>query len=309
MPSPCNFALSGVCERDIDLLLLEEFLSSPDFLFWWMRKVWPRAFSSLKFLETHRSVTQSNGESDLEITLIVEGGCRVRLLIENKVNAALQPMQAERYKARGASYVAQGHCEECFTILAAPRRYFGDGMKGFDAVISYEDIQEWFDNQANIGDRSKYKSALLHAGIDKGVYGYQPIEDDAVGSFWKKYWLMALENAPELEMAEPKGKPAGASFIDFRPATLPKGVVLVHKLSHGNADIQFSGYGGRLSELRDKYGNAMEADMSITSAAKSGAIRIKVPVVNVAHSFEEQMEDTLHGLLAIKRLYSWFLKQ
>jgi len=94
-----QLSLSGVCERDVDLLLLEEFISTQEFLHWFMQQVYPKAFSSIEFIEAHRSVTQSNGESDLEVTLDIPH--RVRLLIENKVNASLQPMQAERYK-RGA---------------------------------------------------------------------------------------------------------------------------------------------------------------------------------------------------------------
>jgi len=41
-----EFTVSGVCERDIDLLLLEEFVASPDFVEWFARAAglhWPGA--------------------------------------------------------------------------------------------------------------------------------------------------------------------------------------------------------------------------------------------------------------------------
>ena len=256
-------------------------------------------------------MTQSNGESDLEVTIDIGKPYRLRLLIENKVNASLQPMQAERYKARGTTYVEQGHCHECWSVLAAPQRYFGldNSNKGFDAPISYEEIKEWFDEHEQLGARAKYKSALLQAGIQKGVYGYHAIPDDAVSVFWKKYWIVAQEHAPELEMVEPLVKPSGASFVEFHPQTFPKYVTLLHKLSHGNADIQFSGFGKRVAELRQKYDAFTESDMFFAPANKSGVIRIKVPPLNAARSFEDQEKEVLQGLLTVKRLHSWFLSQ
>ena len=59
--------ISGVSERDIDLLLLEEFMSSKEFqdLFLKLTNFYNK---NLEFVEAQRSVTDSTGESDLEIT-------------------------------------------------------------------------------------------------------------------------------------------------------------------------------------------------------------------------------------------------
>lgn len=303
-----KIAIPGVCERDIDLLLLEEFLASAEFGNWFVRKVSNGEASSAVLMGARRSVTESNGESDLEVTLKLPDDSTLRLLIENKVGAGLQPQQAERYRSRGFTYVNRGDCKICVNVLIAPRRYFGPKNlpKGFDAIVSYEEIREWFIEQDNLGERLRYKLALLDAAIEKGTLGYQSIEDDAVTLFWRRYWEYINIHVPYYLLPKPGPKPAAATFITFRPENFPSGVSLIHKLSTGRADLQFSNYGERLTELQNRFGKKLESDMRIARATKSGAITIEVPIVNVGHGFEEQLANIKVGIEAIKRLYEWF---
>jgi len=60
--------ISSVCERDVDLLLLEEFVSSPAFSEWFLRSVDFTEAMGATVTTGQRSVTASNGESDLEVT-------------------------------------------------------------------------------------------------------------------------------------------------------------------------------------------------------------------------------------------------
>lgn len=303
-----GLSISGVCERDIDLLLLEEFLSSTDFLNWFVAHT-ARTEGTVQLVEVRRSVTQSNGESDLELCIDTEAGVRMLLLIENKVNAGLQPQQAERYRARAESHRLQSQCQETCTVLVAPARYFGSDsdLKGFDVRLRYEEVREWFVASESLGPRSTYKAALLTAAIQKGQLGYQVIKNDFVSDFWLRYWETAREIAPDLLMDRPTGKPSGATFIVFKPNGLPKGVEVWHKLSHGNVDLQFSGFGERLDELEDAFEYMLDPDMTVVKANKSGAIRIEVPEINVAHPFEPQRKAVEIGLLAAHRLLNSFL--
>jgi len=82
-----GISIAGVSERDIDLLLLEEFLSSPDFSDWFVMKALGDSVNLGRCMEARRSVSDGSGESDLEISFVQEDGVRTRLLIENKVNA------------------------------------------------------------------------------------------------------------------------------------------------------------------------------------------------------------------------------
>ncbi len=59
--------ISGVSERDVDLLLLEEFLSSLAFQEWFVAQALGPDVRLGRLVEAKRSVTDSTGESDLEV--------------------------------------------------------------------------------------------------------------------------------------------------------------------------------------------------------------------------------------------------
>ena len=136
--------ISGVSERDTDLLFLEEFTSSPDFVDFFLNRI-GLSGKGLSFLEASRSVTDSTGESDLEVTLKGIDDKKFVLLLENKVNAGFQPKQAERYRARGTTYANHGKISGFTTVLLAPARYFDGEKKGFDHRVDYEAVRDWFE--------------------------------------------------------------------------------------------------------------------------------------------------------------------
>lgn len=304
-----HIAIAGVSERDIDLLLLEEFATSDDFTKWFVGQIQVVQHGIAHIEKVQRSVTQSTGESDLEVTCADSEGQLRRLLIENKISASFQPQQAERYRERGATYVERGECVAFYTVLVAPAQYFGDdkSLKGFDGRLTYEAIRDWFLQNEAMGERRYYKTALLTSAIEKALYGYQPIEDVPVSDFWQSYWEMARRIAPELQMERPQPKPSGAGFIYFRPRTLPPGVEICHKLLHGKIDLQFRSMGERLDDLESWFGKHLHRDMEITRAGKSGVIRLRVPVLNTGIDFVSQSVRVQHGLFRAKRLYAWFL--
>lgn len=308
-----TISISGVCERDIDLLLLEEFWSSSNFLQWFVSQVVSPNCIAHNLLEASRSVTQSNGESDLEISFQDSENCEISLLIENKVNASLQPQQAERYTIRGNIYLTQNKCSSFYTIIIAPDRYFNNelDLKGFDKKVSYEVIRDWFINNQDIENRKFYKVALLTAAIEKGTYGYQLLADAPVSDFWHKYWQLAEKIAPELKMEKPGPKPANAGFIYFRPSVLPRKpqrIEIVHKTFRGNVDLQFGGMGEKLDELKTQFKQFTTSGMKFEKANKSGSIRLYVPPVNPAIDFEEQINEVQKGLEGAKLLLDVYMK-
>jgi len=82
-----SVVVHGICERDIDLLLLEELVASADFRVWFLGELGIRPDATLK--QAERSVSAVSGESDLALTFRA-GGETVRVLVENKVDAPLQ---------------------------------------------------------------------------------------------------------------------------------------------------------------------------------------------------------------------------
>jgi hypothetical protein len=77
-------------ERDIDMLLAEEFSVSPAFAAWFLTNT---RFSGVaaRVLDVYVSKSDSTGESDLVIVFEeVNGNSRFALLIEDKIDAPLQ---------------------------------------------------------------------------------------------------------------------------------------------------------------------------------------------------------------------------
>lgn len=91
-----------VAERDIDMLLMEEFLSESGFTEWFVAATagWPT--DGLRTLGAWHSVSSEHGESDLVVLVTANDGQRSALLIENKVNAPQQPDKASA-TAQGAN--------------------------------------------------------------------------------------------------------------------------------------------------------------------------------------------------------------
>lgn len=296
--------IAGVSERDTDLLLLEEFMSSPGFCAFFLGAIGMEN-QGYRYVEGARSVTDSTGESDLEIVFESSSVDRLICLVENKINAGFQPRQAERYRERGANHVRQGRCATFVTVLLAPGVYFPGDTKGFDVRLEYEDVRDWFGRSDLPDGRKSYKVSVLTSAIEKSSSGYQMIADSAVGEFWRDYWRLCLDIAPDLGMREPENKPAGSTFVYFYDAVLPKGVDLVHKMNHGHFDLQFAGMGEQLAEMREIYGSRLDEDMKIVRAAKSASIRLTVPKLAVADPLDEQHEAVLACLAAGRRLLQW----
>jgi len=301
---PRDFSIAGVCERDIDLLLLEELRATPEFGRWFGEAILGESGGIC--VDAARSVTSSEGESDLEADFRSDDGAVSRLLIENKIGANFQPAQAERYRIRGGRYVANNQCARVFTVLLAPAVYLREGVaaEGFDRFLAYEAVRDWFLEDKSLGVRGKHKAAILTSAIEKGTIGYQMVEDEPVTRFWRQYWELAIREAPELEMRQPPGKASKSGFVTFRPAVLREARIR-HKLSHGNVDLEFAGMGNRLSELRARFGERLESDMSIERTNKSGVVRIRVPRLSTVDPFEDQIENARAGLRAAQRLLAW----
>ena len=296
----------GICERDIDLLLLEELWATPAFGAWLIDRCAADGEVLQRVTEVKKSVTQSSGESDLELTWQRNDGTFAKLLIENKVDAGFQRDQAARYHQRSQDYVANGICVSVWTVVLAPAAYFqaDRGSYGFDAAVTYQELQEWY-RSAALGKRAEYKVGMLDAAIRKATLGYNPIPDDAVSQFWRAYWDLSLSEAPELGMAQPDMKPAGSTWIYFAPDGLPSNVWLIHKLPRGSVELTIGGAGYRLGKSRMMLQAVLELGMTIDRAGKSISVRLNVPALNIAQDMNEQRDAAIAGMAAAKRLLSW----
>jgi hypothetical protein len=245
-----SIRIAGVCERDIDLLLLEEFLSSAAFRAWFIEASGVPEARLVKFLGADRSVTHTTGESDLEVQFEDDAGCVVTLLIENKVGAALQPQQAERYRQRGDDYVAKGRCSRYWPVIVAPATYFGARVddKGFGHQLTYEALANWFEHADDLAERRHYKTYMLRSAIEKAVYGYRADADEATTDFFLAYWHLVMARYPDLGMAKPGGRPSGSGRVYFkRPEIVALKADVAHKTGKGMVDLHLRGRGDRIT--------------------------------------------------------------
>lgn len=304
-PTAPKIALSGACERDLDLLLMEEFSATPAFLAWFLSLV--ELPIALDLLEVAHSVSTSNGESDLELTYTSSAG-RHKILVENKVDAQFQPKQAERYRERAETYLKAGACDVVTTVLLAPAAYIDSSEVncGFDRHFPLETLLSWFRESPDLDARRNFKCTLLSRTIERSAAGWTLVPHAACTAFWHDYWELADRLAPELEMPEPGEKPAGSSFIYFRPAGLSKDVAVVHKVAYGNVDLQFAGLGDKIAALKAKYRDVLQPEMTIDRANKSAVVRIKVPGVDLGRPLSENRAAVEQGLTAATRLLRWY---
>ncbi len=301
-----KISITGVCERDIDLLLVEEFATSPFFLSWFASKI--GGIEAKELISVHRSVVQSNGESDLEVRYFDGSGQTCLILIENKVGASFHKDQAFRYQKRAENYLASGLITDCRTVLFAPAYYLNttSSTSFFDSEISYEELVLWFKSQ--IPANAEYKIYLLGAAIEKSSKGYNLIEDGPVSSFWLNYWEVAQKEAPELLMKQPKGKPAGAGFVHFYPMELPKGIHIIHKLTFGVVDLEIAGGAKCILEIKQQLSSFLAPSMQIERAAKSAVVRVNVSCLDPAITFSKQSEEAFEGISEAKRLLAWAIQ-
>jgi len=292
--------LEAIAERDIDLLLMEEFESGSGFLEWFIGVTvrWPT--EGLEALGAWHSVSNEYGESDVLVLASEPGGGRIALLIENKVDAPPQREQAQRYERRGVVGVEAGIWQRFATCIVAPQRYLGAAANaaGYQTQVSYEDIAAWMRDNLPPGRRTEFKRHLILGAIEQQRRGYAPKLDVVVTRFFTDYWELAESLFPELHFCHSGPRPSGSVWAELRPPTLAKGRSIVHKVIEGYVDLQFTGLGERVQDLIRLNPLLMREDVTFARATKSAALRVSVPSMDVREDFSAQRESALAALKA-----------
>jgi hypothetical protein len=228
--SPANEAdfgrfLASVEERDIDLLLMEEFQISDEFVTWFCVQL---GLPDVTPSGAWHSVSDTDGETDL-LLCVTARGRRIGILIENKVAAPEQDRQAERYHLRGIRSREAGKFDEYVTVICAPQRYL-DGLSSDSAYqyrIPYEAIAEWF--SALDGRRAAWRKRIIREAIEQGRRGYTMSVNATNTAFHLDYWEHLRQNHPLIHMARPKQKGRYSTWIIMKGHDFPKDVKLHHK--------------------------------------------------------------------------------
>ncbi len=300
---PKMHILETVCERDIDLLLLEEFHGDPRFALWFCRQVLGQGITDSGFAGAWHSVSDSTGESDLLVIYMQPDGKKLAILIEDKIASPPQPKQAERYRMRGEEGVRQGKWNEFRTCIVAPAKYLNsrESHTGYDACLSYETIAKTIQSLNPDSKRHDFRSMVLTAAIEQQRRGYTPRVHEQVTKFWRDYWEYASREFPELGMKEPNAKPEQSTFIYFAPPQLPKKRYLVHKLTRGCVDLNLATSDPDESEFEASLKYLLADGLSVVKTGKSLSVRARAPSVDHTGDFSSQVLVVREALKAASR--------
>jgi len=134
-----------------------------------------------------------------------------------------------------------------------------------------------------------------------------PVEEPTkISKFWQDYYELANAVAPELKMKIPTDNTGTTIF--FRPDEFPVWMKLIHKAHLGAVVIQMNGMGPFLSEVGERLGPLIEANMVIERTHKSAAVKMEVPVIDMTRPLSDQKVPVLNAIHVAQELHRWGAK-
>lgn len=291
-------------ERDIDLLLAEELSVNPEFADWLKART---GIANRPGTVADIFVSKSNnlGESDLIAIYELGDGSQFALMIEDKVDAPLQPQQAERYRMRAQREIKLGTCASYAVLLCAPRHDNSTGAGGFDGVVSFEEIAAFL-RRDNPSARDRYRASFLETAASRRVNNWVREEDPQTEDFWSAAFDLASREFPILEM-KPLKVTKGSSWIDFRPRwmpTQPRRIYVRVKGDRGQMDLTFSG--SRAEVLHELIQHLLEPDMTVHQTSGSAAVRLVVRGFDISEGVGAGLPRLRNAFVACERLIRFY---
>lgn len=337
---PDLLIFSTVMERDIDLLLVEELRCSDDFRIWLLERLDLAEALGVHPPAVHRirhSVVEADGDGAGESDIVVElkgpsGGASdgIALLIENKINAAFQPEQPERYQARAMAMKERKECKEAYCLLVAPEKYVASvEEEDFDRRLTYEKLREYFANAKGQSDCESQRLQHRAMVIEHAIYEWRrrgaQIVDEHATSFAEAYYQRAKSRAPSLKPDQPNARTKESVWFYFRNALthIPEFQTpwdILHKTKTKNRSVSntqavecvqinmrdWARYGEDL--VRERIEPLLDPGMTLGRAGKSLAIRLPTPTVDATKPADDQWPAIDEGLDAALRLQAWYDK-
>jgi hypothetical protein len=297
-------------ERDIDILLAEEFQVSPDFANWFLSATECAACQAGRVLEVAVSKSDNLGESDLIVLFeSADSKSRFALYIEDKINAPLQHEQLARYRKRAEIGQQRGFYSHFHVVLCSPKAYreTHKDAEGFDAYLSFESIAGFLQENDPVSVRNLYRASIFaNAATKLGHGGWKKETDPLTDSFWQGAYEIAIREFPDLEMRPPNFA-SGTTWISFRPhelPTQPRQVIADLKAANGFADLTFSGILCRL--FAPLISSLPESDMTTHQAGRSTVIRLKISAFGISVFDSKAEEHVRAAFTACTRLIRFY---
>lgn len=228
----------SVQERDVDLLIMEQLHVSDSFANW---LAWKVGLDGADFINAQHSVMTPKGETDVLIRLHHEGQT-IAVMIEDKIGAAMQPHQCERYHIRGKELCELGDFSRYLTVLCAPSSYISQVpvSQPWECRITLEDIADSLERLGNHG--WQWRQAILiaactkikraRAADDKDSVGY----DSSIAQLKIDYQAFLGSQYPQILASTQRGRDR-EYYLKARG--LPSGVRFKHAFFRGEVSLIF----------------------------------------------------------------------
>lgn len=297
-----------VSEHDMDMLFLEEFASSDEFLTLFTSRINISDYEVVSVQSSKREIDL--GESDMTV-IIQKDNKRIGLLIEDKIDAIAMPDQYERYNLRGQRGIENNEYDEFYVFLVAPEKYLSSNSEAakYPNKVKYEEILDYF---SKLDDRrSQFKHDQIKFAIEKQKKQYEPIEDPRVTQFWKEYYQYQQKNHRSLLLLyDNKKKGTKSGWPRFN--TYIEKLYIIHKSNFGCIDLTFDGCGNKMLEIEDMIAsilpNYYDEGYTIQRIGKAASIRLNVPIVDFHKPFDEQIDAVKKCFDIIEKMNS-FVKE
>ncbi|HEY3706807.1 MAG TPA: hypothetical protein VGL22_17215 [Terracidiphilus sp.] len=279
--------------------------SSPDFI-----QATLRPNSRIDSVRVKRSISDLNGESDLIVLYKLRGSADlIALLIEDKIHAPFQHLQAERYKERGVS----GEKNEPkkwnnhWTCLVAPDFYIKRGH-GFDSAVDLEQIKPWF-GSTDPG-RTEFKTRIIEMSIRKasitGVKVVDPINTAFYARYYEAFQQFFSGQLQTLSLRPPAPLDPGEQWFRVSSPLLGSGYI-THRASRGIVDLTFPDTNAE--QVKRDLSSVVEAGVTIEQTGKSTSLRCGVPAIKDMSQFSQHEAEVTAAFRTVQRLFEFYCRK
>ena len=148
-----------------------------------------------------------------------------------------------------------------------------------------------------------YKARLIREAIEKNRRGYQAILSPEMTNFVKAYVEFAKQVSPSCGVQEARPRPAGSTWVAFKPAGIPKNVGLAHQLTAGFSKLFMASEAEHAEALKARFTPHLTQGVEFGVSGKSVTLSVAVPKIDpLGHSFEVEKDHVRKGIEAIDLL-------
>ena len=219
------------------------------------------------------------GESDLIVVLANQASERVAILVEDKVDAPIQPLQAERYRLRADQARRAGEWSDYEIILCAPRTYLDSRPEqagAFDKMVSFEEIAEFIGQDTNA--RAKYRSDFLATAATRRKNKWKREQDDVADAFW--------------------------NFVPSWLTTKPKNKYLWIKCKQGLCDLTFDST--VVHEFKARIADILPSEMTVERTGNAAVIRVTALPFAAAEGIETALPKVRRAFESCEKLARFY---